>query len=369
MEKEYILFGKTLCIPANPSFDIHIPYLNEMFQEFSEYLSDEDEIMRTIAFHIVSQRHFIGKYGPEKECKISALGKEFAFRATDEELKHYIKAATIVDFLFKLYITPGEDEARFLPLFLLSLTDNIEIDQINYNIEKAKDLLECPSGNMKSMFNCLDQALDALEVWAQRGFDEAHPRPRFYHYLDYHRQDDVIRTLNRLFDAIRLTPQRLDSDSRFKQIDLRIARFRYILTLAPINLYNYSQDRLNLQNALFCSNFEQMRSSAYLEEIRELRTNVHNNNYVRNNKRKFHYLFRGAGNLAVTGSDATRATVAKDLLDLAFVLDEAEQYDYARKAYYNAIQVLNLENPWLAEQEELRSIAFIGHRAMCERRQ
>ena len=366
MEKEYILFGKAIRLPENLSFDIHVPYLNEMFQEYSKYLSDGKEIMKTMAFYIVGQQHFVGKYGPEKDCKITALGKEYSFHASEKELTHYKKTAETVDNLFKQYIIPGEDETKFLPLFLLSLADNTEIDLINYNIERACDFMECPSSRMAPMFNFLDQALDAMEVWAQRGFDEAYPRPLFWPYKDYHRQNQVFTTLNRLFDAIRLTPQRLDANSRFKQIDLRIARFRYILTLAPIGLYNFTQDTLSLQNALFCCNFEQMRSSAYLEEIRDISKNAHNKNYVKKNRRKLNYLFRGAGNLAITGSDATRAIVAKDLMDLAFVLDEAEQYDYARKAYYKAIQVLNRKNTWLADQEKLRNIAFIGHRAMCE---
>ncbi len=365
MEKEYILFGKSVTLPENAAFDAHVPYLNDMFSAFSKYITDDIEILKTMAFYIVGQRHFIGKHGADEDCLITALGKEYSFHASEKEIVYYKDVAETVNSLFIHYMITGEDEKKVLPYFLLSLADNIEIDLINYNIDRAFDFFECPS-NKVTMFIFLDKALDAMEIWAQRGFDETQPRPCFVPYKDYHRQDQVFATLNRLFDAIRLGPQRLDSDNRYQQIDLRISRFRYILTLAPIGMYNYSKDTLSLQNALFCSNYEQLRCNAFINESQKLCANIQEHNYVRRNKRRFNYLVRGAGNLATNGSDATRAIVSKEILDIAFALDQAQQYDYAKKAYYKAMLLLNPDNPWLVNQEELRSIAFIGHNAMCE---
>lgn len=365
MEKEYELFGKNILLPENPSFDTHVSNLNELFQTYTKYLKDEGEVLKTMAYNLVCRRHYIGANGDVSYCTITALGIEHTFNASEKELAYYKESAKEVDRLFMEYAPQEEDEKKVLPFFLLSLADNFEIDTINYNIERANDFIESPSGKM-AMFKYLDEALDAMEIWAQRGFDEKEPRPCFGPYRDYHRQEQVITTLNRLYDAIRLAPQRLASDKRYREIDLRIARFGYILTSAPVGFYNYSQDSLCLRDAVFCSNFEQYRLQRYLVEFDTICENIHDKRFATGIKQRLDYLLSGAGNLANTGSDVTRSTVAKYLLDLAFKLEDTERYDYARKAFHKLTAVLMRSNRWMSNQVELQGIASIGYKAMCE---
>lgn len=365
MKKEYELFGKKILLPENPSFDAHVPYLNDMFQTYSKYLKDEGEVLKTMAYNLVCRRHYIGIQGNVSYCSITALGIEHTFNASEKELAYYKESAKEVDRLFMEYAPQEEDEKKVLPFFILSLADNIEIDNINYNIERANDFIECPSNKM-TMFKYLDEALDAMGIWARRGFDEMKPRPSCSPYKDYHRQEQVFPTLDRLYDAIRLGPLRLMSEKRDREIKHRIARFGHILTTAPIGFYNYSQDSLCLRDAVFCSNFEQYRLQMNLVELDSISETIHNKRFEIGIKQRLDYLLSGAGNLANTGSDATKSIVVKYLWDLADKLADVGRYDYARRAYYQLTKVLKRNNLWLSNQVILQNTASIGYKAMCE---
>ena len=357
MVKEYTLFGKTFRLPENQNIEEHVLYLNEMFKYFSEKIEeDEIGIMKAMAFFIVSDMHFVGKRGAEKDCKITALGKEYSCHGSENILTYYKEAAKTVNRLYAQFEDEvGTDEMTILPLFLLSLSYNTEMNNINNYIERSYDLLECPSGNM-TMFKYLDLALDNLNIWANRGFDQYYERPLFLSQGDSDNQDEVLTTLNRLFDTIKREPQRLDSPNRFRQIDLRIARFLHILAIIP-TLNNNPKGSLSFAKASFFSNFEQLRCNAFINETKELGANVHNKNYMKQQRKRLDDIFNGAAILAITGSYATKAIVSRAFLELADKLADADHYKYARRAYSIVTLLLERDNPCFSNKQEICTYA------------
>lgn len=238
MNKKYTLFGRQIILPESPRIEDTIFYLNGVYEGIKEYSSDDIEIWKTMSLFIVYTRHYVRKIGAVIDYDAIVLGNIFSLRGTANEILNYIKAGEIVEDFYEEFKKPGSEEETVLPQFLLSLADHYEKGLINYNVEKACDPAECPSNNEK-MFEYLDNALDAMEYWAQLGFDDTMTD---YPWLNEGAKkkrekytEPASEVLERLLDTLRTEPTRLESSQKFELRELRIARYHYLRSILAKN--------------------------------------------------------------------------------------------------------------------------------------